>query len=113
MRRKYSYFNIIINDDLISDCNNDLCDLCLINYTCIICKYNRTFIGNMKKCISPFNPTTIITTIPTTIITTVIESTIKENNIFIPPPIISTIPKITNTSQKMYYAYADLPSKLG
>ena len=108
---KYSYFNIIINDDLISDCNNDLCDLCLINYTCITCKYNRTFIGNMKKCISPFNPTTIITTIPTTIITTVIESTIKENNIFIPPPIISTIPKITNTSQNQDCTDEDILAK--
>ena len=48
---KYYYFNIIINEDLISDCHNDLCDLCLINYTCITCKYNSTFNGNIKKCI--------------------------------------------------------------
>ena len=32
---KYSYFNIIISDEIISNCSNDLCDLCFINNTCI------------------------------------------------------------------------------
>ena len=123
---KYSYFNIIISDDLISDCHNELCDLCLTNYTCITCKYNRTFIGNIKSCISPFIPTTIITTIPTTIpnkisttiITTNFESTIVENNIVTPqnPTIIiniinSTIPKIPNTSQNEDCTEEDILAK--
>ena len=93
---KHSYFNIIISDELVSDCHNDLCDLCFINYTCITCKYNTTFNGNIKNCKSPFSPTTIITTN--------IESTIVENNINIPQNpstiinILPTIPKIISST---------------
>ena len=81
---KSSYFDIIISEDLISDCNNQLCDLCFRNYTCITCKYNSTFKGNVKECIKPYIPTTIPE----------IPSTILEAP--------STIPKITNLPTQDY-----------
>ena len=49
---KSSYFNIIINDNITTDCNSVLCNLCFINYTCITCSYNYTFINNKKICFS-------------------------------------------------------------
>ena len=58
------YFNLTINEDIISNCN-DKCLLCYkrdINY-CVICKYNYTFSNNEKKCFA--NPL-LETTIPIT-----------------------------------------------
>ena len=55
------YFNITITEDLISSCN-DKCSLCYNrdNNSCVICKYNYTFIGNGKICFSnPLSQTTI------------------------------------------------------
>ena len=81
--RKYEYtgkssnFSIIISDNLLTDCN-DSCSLCFSNYTCVTCKYNYTFNGNIKECLNPFVPTTILTTIPTTISTTT-PTTIPSN----------------------------------
>ena len=78
--RKYEYtgkssnFTIIIKDNLITDCNSHSCSLCFSNYTCVTCKYNFTFNGNIKECFNPFLPTTILTTIPTTNSTTIPEN---------------------------------------
>ena len=45
---KSSDFKIIINDELITSCNNDLCSLCFSNYECVTCNYNYTINGNYK-----------------------------------------------------------------
>ena len=57
---KSSYFNIIIKENLITNCNDDSCSLCFNNYTCITCRYNYTFNNNNKICFpKPLIPTTI------------------------------------------------------
>ena len=59
---KTSFFNITINENLITNCNNN-CLLCYqnnINY-CIICKYNYTFIDNEKTCFYNPSMSTILT----------------------------------------------------
>ena len=52
---KSSYFTIIIKEDLITNCSDDLCSLCFKNYTCITCKYNYTFNNSKKTCLSKPN----------------------------------------------------------
>ena len=48
---KSSYYEIIISEELISNCNDDLCALCFTNNTCITCKYNYAFINEGKICL--------------------------------------------------------------
>ena len=48
---KLSYFTIVISEDLTTNCNNDLCSLCFINYTCVTCNYNYIFNENLKTCL--------------------------------------------------------------
>ena len=109
---KSSFFRIIINDDLITDCNNDICDLCLRNFTCITCRYNSTFYGKIKICKPPDIPTTIPTIIPT-IISTIIPTTIPE--IIIPQislTIPSTISNISNTAENQECTEDEIMEKI-
>ena len=68
---KSSNYSIIIDEKLLSDCNDDSCSLCFSNNTCLTCRYNYTFNNNEKQCLpNPYIKTTIPTTIPTTTPTT-------------------------------------------
>ena len=87
---KSSDFTVIISDNIINNCNNDLCSLCFTNYICITCNYNYDFIDNNKICL-PNPPTTIITTIPATIFAT------------IPKTIFTTIPFFTSIPSNSEY----------
>ena len=56
---KLTFFNIILSQSLINDCEDDNCDLCLENNKsfCIICKYNFNydFITSRKECLENIN----------------------------------------------------------
>ena len=64
---KSSDFTIIINEDLITSCNDNSCSLCVKNYTCITCKYNYTINNNIKTCLPGNYILPILTIIPTII----------------------------------------------
>ena len=44
---RLTYYNITLNESLV-DCNDTNCELCLENGTCILYKYNSTFLKNNK-----------------------------------------------------------------
>ena len=46
-----SYFTLKISEDLITDCNDESCELCFTNYTCVTCAYEYTFNNNNKSCL--------------------------------------------------------------
>ena len=89
---KTSFFNIIINENLTTECNEN-CYLCYennINF-CITCKYNYTFNNSEKTCFSPpimssLLESTIIETTKSTIIQNEYSTLIKSTN-----PLISNI----------------------
>ena len=97
---KSSYFTLKISEDLTSDCNDDSCELCFTNYTCITCIYGYTFNNQEKICTPKPVITTIIiyTTFPNTtpeqIIYSAIPTSKMEQTIYktVPNTIIEKIP---------------------
>ena len=50
---RLTYFDIILKENLSTECNNQNCDLCFMNNKtfCINCKYNYTsFLDGTKNC---------------------------------------------------------------
>ena len=87
---KSSYFTLKITEDLTTVCNDDSCELCFTNYTCITSIYGYTFNNQQKICTPKPVITTIITTIPTTtqkqiIYTTIPNITLEQNNYSVIP----------------------------
>ena len=93
---KSSYFELIISEDLKTDCNDDICCLCKNDNTCVTCTYGAIFNngGDEKICNHlSIMPATIPTNIPTTIETTIPTT--------IPDTIQTTIPiRIPSTNIK-------------
>ena len=94
---KSAYFNLTIEENLTSICN-DKCSLCYmknINY-CVTCKYNYTFNNNEKICFEIIESTIPLTTIltPSMMTTNLFTSTF----LTITTEIQTTVPNIIHTT---------------